>query len=103
LIFKLLANVCLNANSPIKINPQMFILLISVNFVSLLLEAYVTDQYLRELAIESSSVDITRGILGLFIWIPYFLKSERVKSTFTKTYPIGKPALVVEDKINFDM
>ncbi|HLW20692.1 MAG TPA: DUF3857 domain-containing protein [Cyclobacteriaceae bacterium] len=78
--------------------PQMFILLISVNFVSLLLEAYVTDQYLRELAIESSSVDITRGIIGLFIWIPYFLKSERVKSTFTKTYSVGKQSVVAADK-----
>ena len=76
----------------------MFILLISVNFVSLLLEAYVTDQYLRELAIESSSVDITRGIIGLFIWIPYFLKSERVKSTFTKTYSVGKQSVVAADK-----
>ena len=82
--------------------PQMFIILISVNFISLLLEAYVADQYLRKLAIDSSSADISRSAIGLFIWIPYFLKSERVKSTFTHTYRPCKPAVGVDDKKNLD-
>ena len=31
-----------------------------------------------------TSRDITRSIIGAAVWIPYFLKSERVKSTFCK-------------------
>ncbi|REG94571.1 DUF3857 domain-containing protein [Algoriphagus antarcticus] len=80
--------------------PQMFILLITINFISLLIEAYVADQYFHELAIDSSSVDIFRGVIGLFIWIPYFVKSERVKSTFTRTYFEYKKDVVFVDKGN---
>lgn len=73
--------------------PQLFILLMVVNFVSMLLDAYVADQYFHELNIESSSRDIFRSALGLFIWIPYFVKSKRVKSTFTKTHSTKEPEM----------
>ncbi|SFB38047.1 DUF3857 domain-containing protein [Algoriphagus aquimarinus] len=79
--------------------PQLFILLISINFVSLILEAYVGDQYFPELELDSSAKDIIRSVLGLFIWIPYFIKSERVKSTFTRTYISNKVDLVIADRI----
>ncbi len=74
--------------------PQMVIILLVVNFVSLLLDAYVANQYFHELEVESSSRDIGRSIIGLFIWIPYFIKSNRVKSTFTKTYSENKFNLI---------
>ena len=66
--------------------PQMFILWLVINFLSLLLEAYVGDQFFHEMNVGSSANDVFRSLLGLFIWVPYFVKSRRVKSTFTKTY-----------------
>ncbi|MEB2777392.1 DUF3857 domain-containing protein [Algoriphagus sp. D3-2-R+10] len=81
--------------------PQMFILLICINFVSLLLEAYVADQFFNELNDESSARGIFKGVIGLFIWIPYFLKSERVKATFTRTYA-GRNPIISEKVVEFE-
>lgn len=66
--------------------PQLFMILISLNAASLIIEAYVLDQYFHELGSFSSSRDIARSVIGLFIWLPYFIKSTRVKSTFTTKY-----------------
>lgn len=66
--------------------PLMYIVFMCSNFLSLMLEAYVSNQYFHDLGIESSSRDLIRSAIGLFIWIPYFVKSTRVKSTFTNIY-----------------
>lgn len=78
--------------------PRMFIILIITNFISIAIEAYIANQYFSEFGIEISSRDITRSLLGVCIWVPYFIKSERVKSTFTRTYSSNKQELVLVKK-----
>ena len=70
--------------------PQLFMILLAVNVASLILEAYIFAQFFNELEVGSSPRDIARGVIGLFIWLPYFIKSRRVKSTFTKKYESNK-------------
>jgi hypothetical protein len=36
----------------------------------------------------SSFVDLMRPVLYCVIWIPYFLKSVRVRNTFTQPWPV---------------
>ncbi|MHA7130080.1 DUF3857 domain-containing protein [Algoriphagus namhaensis] len=66
--------------------PTLYITLIVVNFCFLLLENYLVDQVFPELGMEFSIRDVGRSFLGLIVWVPYFLKSERVKETFTEQY-----------------
>lgn len=81
--------------------PQMFIFLIVINFVASLLEVYVADQYFHDLETDSSYPDAFRSLIGLFIWVPYFVKSTRVKSTFTRTYSPKRLQMVLADKEQF--
>lgn len=66
--------------------PYLYMILIGVNLGSVLLESYVVNQFFPELESPSSLKDITGAVIGAFIWLPYFVKSERVKSTFTKKF-----------------
>lgn len=60
-------------------------------FYSLSLTVGIVDSLLlsqipmaRELADGSSIRDIARSAIACAIWIPYFIKSERVQNTFVR-------------------
>lgn len=66
--------------------PRLMIIMYSVNFIFILLELILLFQipFLRETEDGSSIRDLIRSILVCAIWIPYFIKSERVHNTFIK-------------------
>lgn len=66
--------------------PNMVIILLVVNLITRVLEIYLVDQHFDFLGLNADYVDLSRNVIGLFIWVPYFSVSVRVKETFTRTY-----------------
>lgn len=64
--------------------PRLMIILYSVNFLLLLMTVLLVNEI--PIAKEVQGVNYTStligGVLGCAIWIPYFIRSERVKNTF---------------------
>ncbi len=57
-----------------------------IYFVFILTDHFFADLIPAIAAIEDHEtvIEIARSAIAAAIWVPYFLKSERVKNTFTK-------------------
>ncbi|WP_460317979.1 DUF2569 domain-containing protein [Paenibacillus sp. YSY-4.3] len=67
-----------------RILPRMMITFYLINFLLLLITVVMVNQIpmAREVGGVSGVSTIIGGVVGCAIWIPYFLKSERVRNTF---------------------
>jgi hypothetical protein len=66
--------------------PKTVIIIYAANLVLVLLDT-ITGMLLAKsvnLALQFPWKEVFRGLFAVCVWIPYFLKSERVKSTFVK-------------------
>jgi Protein of unknown function (DUF2569) len=61
-----------------KLFPGLMIMYTTGHFLSTLIDHFAA----RELNSSTSPAAVERGLLAAMIWIPYFLRLERVKSTF---------------------
>ncbi|MFS4468678.1 DUF3857 domain-containing protein [Maribacter sp. 2210JD10-5] len=88
LVFSVLLNV-LFFNKRTSV-PIMMVYFYSINLGLILLGSFVMNQF----GIDDPTFfkDLSKGLIGAVIWIPYFLNSERVKNTFVKINgnPISK-------------
>ena len=68
--------------------PKVMIGYLACNFALVLFDYFLTDQIPSVSLSDDNSAgnEIFRSIVAAAIWIPYLLKSERVKQTFTKPY-----------------
>ncbi|MCP4162675.1 MAG: DUF2569 domain-containing protein [Deltaproteobacteria bacterium] len=66
-----------------KNTPRFMIILYTANFLFILFD-YIICNFLLELEQVNLNMDIIRSLLICFIWIPYFILSKKVKSTFIK-------------------
>ncbi len=66
--------------------PRLMIIFYGMSLFIAILDVVLVYQipFTREFEDGSSYKDIIRGIFTCAIWIPYFLKSERVKNTFIR-------------------
>lgn len=65
--------------------PKLFIILLVVTFVAQIIDTIaisVLAQQFSEIDAGDNFRELTRSFFGVLIWVPYFLKSERVKNTF---------------------
>lgn len=67
-----------------RVLPRLMIIFYVVNFLLLLITVLILNQIplAREVQGVNSISTLIGGILGCAIWIPYFIRSERVKNTF---------------------
>ena len=56
--------------------------IVGVQIVDLLLAAQIPD--VASQPDNQSMVDLARSVVGALIWVPYFLRSKRVKNTFVE-------------------
>lgn len=66
--------------------PQLMIIFYITSFVLVTLDSVVAEYFFPDLGLESDMRQIFRSFVAMAIWIPYFYLSERVKSTFCKTF-----------------
>ncbi|MNJ35843.1 DUF2569 domain-containing protein [Paenibacillus bouchesdurhonensis] len=64
--------------------PRLMIIFYSVNFLLLLITILMLNEIplAKEVQGANSISTLIGGILGCAVWIPYFIRSERVKNTF---------------------
>lgn len=80
--------------------PGLYILLLAANIVFMLFELFITYKMPKVDANDTSSEILNgfvRSIISGAIWIPYMLKSWRVKETFAFTYDVSKQKKLVTD------
>ncbi len=66
--------------------PRLMIIFYSLSLTVVIVDSLLLSQIpmARELADGSSIRDIARSAIACAIWIPYFIKSERVQNTFVR-------------------
>ena len=64
--------------------PKFMIFFYGTNLALTIVESFVMNQ--TGLPDPTGASDIIKSIISAAIWIPYFLKSKRVKETFVKNY-----------------
>lgn len=64
--------------------PKFMIFFYGINLALTIVESFVMNQ--TGLPDPTGASDIIKSIISAAIWIPYFLKSKRVKETFVNTY-----------------
>ena len=66
--------------------PRLMIIFYSLSLTVVIVDSLMLSQIpmARELADGSSIRDIARSAIACAIWIPYFIKSERVQNTFVR-------------------
>ncbi len=78
--------------------PRLMVYFYGANFLFLFFDSAFTAMYKLG---EPDGQGIFRSLIGAAIWIPYFLKSERVKRTFTQNLyppePVVVPILAAEE------
>ncbi len=72
-----------------NIFPRIFIGYQTLFLIVIILDVYFSNLLIGMTTAEESKL-IIRAVVGAAIWIPYFLKSERVKKTFVMSY-VNKP------------
>jgi len=70
--------------------PTLIIIYIATNLIFIASDLFISN-LIPAIASESdpeSIKDLSRTLIGAIIWIPYFMKSRRVKNTFVKRTPV---------------
>ena len=66
--------------------PKLFIAIGVASVIGLLADSYFTTLVISNVEVfdYETAKELTKTIVGYGIWIPYMLKSQRVKNTFVK-------------------
>jgi hypothetical protein len=66
--------------------PKLFIAIGVVSVIGLIVDSYLVTLVIAsaELFDAETAKELAKTIVGYGVWIPYMLKSERVKNTFVK-------------------
>ena len=81
--------------------PKLMIGFMAVSLLVLIIEGYVQNQFFHELGFDPLGSDIVKSAFYAAIWIPYYLKSSRVKRTFTNHYlkPLQSEAPILPETL----
>lgn len=71
--------------------PMMMIVFYSCNFIVIVFESFFMNQV--GLPDPTATTDIFKAFITTVIWVPYFINSKRVKSTFVNTYETNESSI----------